>query len=283
MLINRVNVLIIGLIFSTFVLSAQKRGVIIDELTQMPIPYVNIQVLGTKDGFNSDEKGIFKVVAKENSVMVFSAVGFEGKELLFDAIKDTIKLKPIIYELDEVNIVSKDDIELSIGKLKRHISGYYIGSFAPSLTMIAYYYPYDSKYNKTPYLKLIKFITFSRVKNATFMIRLFEKGKDGAPGQILNRKPIVGVARKGVHKTEIDIDDLNIPFPKKGLFIAVQWLHIEENMYIKSNDNGISSYSIEPSFAAYKRDYPIEQWTYYGTWSKCRHHNNIQIKIILNN
>lgn len=280
---NKIILGIIGLAVSSSAIIAQKKGVVIDELTQRPIPYVNIHISGTKIGFNSDEKGLFKISAESDDIMVFSVVGFENKELIYNTIKDTIKLTPVIYELEEVTISSKEDFEIEIGKLRMQLIGYYVGSFAPSPTMNAYYYPYHSKYEQTPYLKTIKFITYSRVNNAKFNVRLYSKGKDGAPGEMIYDKAIIGVAPKGVHKIEIDLDNLDIRFPRNGLFVAIQWLRLEKNKHEQTTKDGRRSFSIEPSFSAYKKDYPIEQWYYNGSWSKCKDINNIQIKMILNN
>ena len=62
--------------FMSFSISAQTKGVVIDE-SGKPIPYVNIWVENENIGTTSEENGEFSIADAENKILVFSAVGFE--------------------------------------------------------------------------------------------------------------------------------------------------------------------------------------------------------------
>nr|WP_321454213.1 carboxypeptidase-like regulatory domain-containing protein [uncultured Carboxylicivirga sp.] len=216
-------------IFFTFLLAisspsfAQKKGVVIDELTKRPIPYVNVSISGTKTGFNTDEKGSFEISGRSSDILLFSAVGFEDKKMAFKTVTDTIELVPLIYNLDEVTISSKGNTEQKIGRLNPQIAGFY----RSSVNITAYDYPYKKEYKKTPYLKNIQFITNSHVKNAKFNIRLYNKTPNASPVEMIYQKPIIGFAQKGIY---LDIGLLKTYF----IIILMYFYKINQNLVKKS-------------------------------------------------
>nr|WP_319400889.1 carboxypeptidase-like regulatory domain-containing protein [uncultured Carboxylicivirga sp.] len=275
---NRNFVLFIFLLAISSPSFAQKKGVVIDELTKRPIPYVNIRISGTKTGINTDEKGLFEISGRSSDILLLSAVGFEDKKMAFKTVTDTIELVPVIYDLDEVTISSKGNTEQKIGRLNLQIAGYY----RSGVTITAYYYPYKDKYKKTPYLKNIQFITNSHVKNAKFNIRLYNKAPDGSPGEMIYHKPIIGVARKGIHKMVVSLENLYLQFPSTGLFVAIEWLNFNENIYEEIDINGMRSEHIAPSFTAYRKDNKREEWFLTDRWRRSQLNKaKVQMKILL--
>lgn len=97
----------------------QLKSVIINSDTKEKIPYVNIWVESENIGTTSNEKGEFKLEIDSTKIILFTAIGFETKKISSDLIKETLELKPITTELDQVIISSKKSIqELIIGKFK---------------------------------------------------------------------------------------------------------------------------------------------------------------------
>jgi hypothetical protein len=86
-------------------------------------------------------------------------------------------------------------------------------------------------YKKTPYLKSIRLIAKSEVKEAKFNVRLYSPNAKGDPGEMIYHKTLIGIAPKGINKTLVNLDGLGIKFPLEVLFIAIEWLYNEENRH----------------------------------------------------
>lgn len=211
---------------------SQLKAVIINSETKENIPYVNIWVENENIGTTSNENGAFELKFDGRKTIVFSAIGFETKRMYSDAIKNSLELKPLITELDEIIVNSKKTSkELIIDNLKKDkIPTYFTGHENPCI--IARFFEYKESYNKTPFLKKINVFTDSKVKNSKFNIIFYDINDRGEPCGYIYNKNIIGVAKYGKKTTEIDISDLNIKFPKKGFFIAIEWLIIESNKYV---------------------------------------------------
>lgn len=143
-------------------------------------------------------------------------------------------------------------------------------------------------------MKSIKVLTKSDVKDAQFNIRFYEVDDKGEPGDYLYSKNSPGVARKGKKITEIDLSDLNLQFPKKGFFIAVEWLIIEQNKHDftytqKGSRKKLKGLSFEPSFGADSPDKAQNSWIFtQGKWRQLKGNtlntqNLIAIELSLNN
>ncbi|HUN02890.1 MAG TPA: carboxypeptidase-like regulatory domain-containing protein, partial [Niabella sp.] len=63
-----------------FAQSGVIKGKIVDEQGN-PIPYASITIANTTTGVSSDENGEFSISAKINQMLVFSATGFQNKEV----------------------------------------------------------------------------------------------------------------------------------------------------------------------------------------------------------
>ncbi len=89
--------------------SAMLRGVAKDALTGEGLPFVNVQILGTKFGTSSNANGLFmfKGLPKGKHRIVIFTMGYEKKieEIDFDKLEDKVyafKLKPSPIELSSV-------------------------------------------------------------------------------------------------------------------------------------------------------------------------------------
>ena len=225
-------ILMVMMLFTGFLSSAQLRAVVVDANTLAKISYVNIWVENENIGTTSNESGEFELnITDTNKVIVFSAIGYSTTKMRVSNIDKEVTLMPQATVLQEVFIHPKKDTRtLGIGQFKKSgIDFYYVSGITP--WMMANYFAYEDEYDQTPYLKKIRLLTQSKIKNATFNIRLFIPNKNGEPGDYLYGKNIIGEAKKGNNVTEVDLSQLNIQFPREGFFIAMEWLIIESNKY----------------------------------------------------
>lgn len=252
----------------------QLYSMIINSETKEKIPYVNIWVENENIGTTSNEKGEFKLEIDSAKIILFSAIGFETKKISSDLIKETLELKPLLTELDEVIISSKKSTqELIIGEFKKSKINHYFGcGIKPWIT--AKYFKYNDKYDNTPFLKKIRILTRSDVKDSKFNIRLYGKNENGEPENYIYDQNIIGIAKKGKKTTEIDISELNIEFPKNGFFIAIEWLIIEDNKYeykytMEGSRKKLDGISYEPKIGTIPADTDENSWIFnQGKWKK---------------
>ena len=191
---------------------------------------MNIWVENENIGTTSEENGEFSIADTENKTLVFSAIGFETLKAKLNE-SGKVVLKSIAYQLDEVVIqkrIGKDQIE--IGKYKKgNISMYYGAGIKP--TILAKFISPTKDIKTHPFVDNITFFTLSNINNAKIKVRFYEVAPDGSPGLDYSDDIIIVTVKKGKRNTTLDLKDKNIIIPDSGLFIAFEWMIIEENKY----------------------------------------------------
>ena len=202
---------------------AQIRCVLLDVETNEPIDYANIWIENHDVGTFSNQYGFFSLVTNSTSEkIIITHVGYNTKHIFIKEIKDTIFLNPIILKLNTVIIAKKKNKKnIIIDEIKENDVVLYFGTDLKYPWIIAKYFPYDAKFENLRFLKKISLITGIDQK-ADFNIRIYSASEDGKPYEYLSSENIIATAKKGFHKTEVDISKLNILFPKDGLFIAIE-------------------------------------------------------------
>ena len=108
------HVLKVLLIIASFIFSLNglaQQALILDSLSLQPIPYANLE-FGNHQGSVSNEEGII-FVPKNHNRYILSHLGYQTKKLNPNDLKDTLYLKALAYNLDEVvlhNFNAKDTI-----------------------------------------------------------------------------------------------------------------------------------------------------------------------------
>ena len=208
---------------------AQTKGVVVDE-SGKPIPFVNIWVENENIGTTSEENGEFSITDAENKILVFSAIGFETLKAKLNE-SGKVVLKSIVYQLEDVVIqkrTGKDQIE--IGKFnKGDVKMFYGTGLQP--TILAKFIASTEDIKTHPFIDKISFSTFSNINNAKIKVRFYEVAQDGSPGLDYSDDIIIVSVKNGKQNNKLDLKDKNIIIPDKGLFIAFEWMIIEDNKY----------------------------------------------------
>lgn len=230
------------LLFPLLIFSQQQvaKGVVLDKVTNEPIPYVNISILESTIGTSSDDDGSYSININEEDVdknIHLSSLGYKDTTLTvtsFTKLK-TIYLQPLAEELDEVVITEKFEEEfLEINKIKKNrLRGGYASGSKPWI--LALYFPYDEKYSKTEYLNSLKVYvnrsSFIKRYKSKFRIRIYDVDEKGMPGGDLLIEDLIVETKKKQKEAIIDLSKFNIVFPKKGLFVALEGLAIPYNAF----------------------------------------------------
>lgn len=113
------------MITSTSTFAQILSGKVLDEENQ-PVPFSNIIVKGTSIGTTSDFDGLYSLeLPSENSVVLFSFIGYETKEITTSGGILNITLIPASSQLEEVVVKAKKDVRSEIVTIldKKNIVG----------------------------------------------------------------------------------------------------------------------------------------------------------------
>jgi len=222
------------LVLIGYTVSAQIKGVVKDSISGQPIPFVSVWSENQNIGTTSEENGEFIINTNEKSKrLVFSALGFEKKTIKTSEAKN-VKLVPVEYQLDEVVISSrKETRQIEIGKTGNAICQ----AFDNGPRIDVKYFPYLSDYKRTKYIKQLTLYTDSRIENATVRIHFYDVDDNGFPNKELLLKDKIVKVRKGTVNHLIDVSELNLTMPKKGLFVGFEKLILEKNKLEKTVKN----------------------------------------------
>lgn len=285
------NLIVFFIVLFANFLYSQINSTVIDSISQDPIPHVNIWVIDQDVSTMTNLQGIFSLPKTYgNKTLVLSAVGYVTKRIYVDKIGDSITMAPQVEYLQEATVFApskKKKFFKLASTIDRSKLGAYLSGFKKSRAMFAKYYQYDEDYQKTPFLNEMKIATNSEIKDAKFNVRLFSVNKNGEPEGYIYPKNIIVTAKKGKHKTKIDLSSLNLKIPKEGFFIAIEWLYLKEDGYYWD------SYQPEMGFMQLETD--TGSWHYrYGRWVKIwrnsgeyKHYkdkyNHLALELVLSN
>ncbi|MSP84978.1 MAG: carboxypeptidase-like regulatory domain-containing protein [Flavobacteriaceae bacterium] len=217
------------LLLVNFYISAQTKGVVVDEQGK-PIPYVNIWVENENIGTTSEENGEFSIAASANKNLIFSILGFEKRVLKASEASNVI-MKAVSFQLDEVVVARHFETKkIEIGTINNSV----LEAFDNGPRIDVKFFPYEAAYKKTKFIKKVSILTDSRIDNATVKIHFYKADANGFPGEELLTKDYIVTIQKGVVRNGFDLTDVNLKMPKTGLFIGFEKLLISKNKLEKT-------------------------------------------------
>ncbi|MFD2697810.1 hypothetical protein ACFSQ0_07380 [Mesonia sediminis] len=216
---------------------------------------------------SSDSLGIFKIKDKYlNSTIKIEALGYKTLDSV--PIKNTsnilMEIKPIT--LSEVVLTQKKNSKkYKLGKAKNGNVGIVCTIQNNTISQV-------SKLFKKPtqnivFLDKVKFKTLCSDKNRILSVFIYSVDNNGKPGRILNNEDIICNLKKGHNAFELDLSHLNITFPEKGVFIALNYIFLNQNKCFPNKNN--NWYYYEPSIDAISVDNYTDSWyNINGLWKK---------------
>lgn len=249
-------------------------GTTYDANTGEPLPYVNVMVVNKQFGTTSDSNGRFLLENKQlkyTDTLYFSHVGFISKRIQVNEILGgDIKLQPRNILLDEVNVydVKKNNsskiVELNKFK-KRKTSLVYSkepfdnkgGLWVPYREMEpsieTMYFQNIYKNDEYVQLKEVNISLKSFKEKSKFRLRLFQASNDKKPGREISLKTSIYEATNQNSVVNINLSDENIYLSNNGIFIGIEYLLIEDNLTIITNDNESKEAKLYSPFLKYTR------------------------------
>lgn len=234
-------------------LLAQTKGVVKDSLSGQPISYVNIWVENENIATTSEEDGTFSINVATDKNLIFSALGYEKKTIKASQTAEVF-LNAKAFDLDEVVISNSIDTKrIIIGQTENTIAQ----AFDNGPRIDVKYFPYNSAYQKTKYIKKVTLSTDSRIEDATVKIRFYRVDANGFPGEEMLKKDLIVTVKNGTKNNKIDLSEYNLVMPKNGLFVGFEKLMIEKNKKEKTiTDPNTKTTQIQKTY------YPLMLYNY---------------------
>ena len=210
------------------------------------IPYAHVRVKGTRKGTISNAAGRFSIIVNKTDTIIISSVGFFSKEILAGDILVSIQLDESITALPEVEVTVFE----KKAKPKKIIKGYnekVIGQYGGPQE-VALFIPNQEK-------------IFAKILGVKFRLSRirFDHSEPEKHHVLKNKELLVGLniyttldthnhpnlmerqltlrLKKKQRLVEFDVSDLNILFPKSGVYVAIELLGIyEEDLFIPFNE-----------------------------------------------
>lgn len=274
--VNIMRFLIVFLWFIPSHLFSQVTGKVLDKSTNKGVSYTNIWVENENLGTTSDFYGNFSFDKDlMGKYLVFSAVGYERQRIRIEGNNLKVFLAPKVYEIGEALVSNTENSEKTvIGEFDKNTIRDYYGS-AGEPWIVARYFAYQDHFKSTPFIKEIELLAMSDIEFSTFGLHFYSVDSMGMPGNEIVNDLILVNAKKGNNTITVNLSRYYIEIPEDGLFIAVEWLIIDENKFefeLMSTDTKkekVKVVSYEPSIG----NIPVENndcsWIYNkGKWQK---------------
>lgn len=209
------------------------RGKVIDHQTNQPVIYSTIELKALKTGTYTDSIGDFSIKYKNSKdTLEFNSLGYEMQKYCIMDLNDSIniiKLKPLIFELEEVVVVPHKVKTIRLGitskkPWKFQIANIFGGQYGT-------YIKNESK--KTGHVKAVSFyIAKIGYPSAPFRIRIYEKDKiNDCPGKDLLFENVIVSNNKGEGWFTVDISEYNVNFPLDGIYVMIEWIYSGDQFY----------------------------------------------------
>jgi hypothetical protein len=264
------------LLFTQLSFSQTIKGVVLDSISKKPLELVNVFFEESYYGTFTNSKGEFVLSTKKNTNDLFiTNIGYESKKIKISVLQKKMDsltffyLKPRLEALDEIVLTDK--------KIKYSASKKILSEREKVLTYAFQFGSENVTYVKNVFYKRGKIeslkLDLKKIKNypkqcrkckvdyiASINVKFYEYDKrNKLPGKELYYKNIIVDLENKTYSLKIDVDSLNIDFPKDGVCVGV------ETINTKYEKPKISFAIIAPSikFTNTKRKEEVLSWSRY--------------------
>lgn len=251
------------LLFPVLMLAQQTKGIVKDSLTGEPIAYVNIWLENEDVSAMADSLGQYTIrTTNANKTLVFSAAGYYTKKV---KLPETRKLKLVPLPAGEDAIPPSGKKTRVLGdEIKTRNSDLTYGSHGKPWMLARKFTPTPA--NGLEWLKEIKLYTDCHNNNMKLALRFFEVGEDGNPGNEIPGRLVIFRVDRGRDVTTVDLLPYGIRVPQNGLFVAVSWLIIDQNVKKWYDKRPMQFKDYDPGIGAMPSDENSTYQYMFGQW-----------------
>lgn len=247
--------------FPALALAQFTKGTVTDSLTGKPVPYASIWLENEDISAMADSLGHYAIrTTNAGKTLVFSATGYKPKKV---KLPETVglALQPIQFQECPFRAPKTQTVTLGDDYRIRH-SDLTFGSEGKPWMLARKFAP-AAGLGKTPFLDRLMLYTDCHNNNMKLAVRFFEIAKDGGPGNELTNQRVIFRVDRGRENTTVDLSGYNIRVPENGLFVAVSWLIIDQNVKKWYDKRPMQFRNYDPGVGAMPAD-ENSTWEYSG-------------------
>ena len=247
----------------------------------LPIKYAHI-FANNKIISSSDSLGNFIINKNHlNSIIKITALGYKTLDSVNLNNSQTVFMEVQTIVLNEIFISNQNSkkVTYKLGKVKNGDVGVVCTLENNTISQLAKFF--QNKTEHTTLIDKVRFKVLCTDKNRVLSIIIYSVGSQGEPDEILNKQAIICNLKKGHNTYEVNLNQFNINFPDNGVFIALNYILIEQNKcFGKINKDW---YYYEPSIDAKSVVNYTDSWyNLNGEWKKSETYN-ISMELTLTN
>ncbi|WP_091144921.1 carboxypeptidase-like regulatory domain-containing protein [Mucilaginibacter pineti] len=224
------KVLLVSLftISSLYAYSQAFEGMVKDAKTNLPLPYVNVGIVGKSVGTVTDSTGHYKLTLTGHDAdsLKLSMVGYRALVYqISDFTKDTqahktLLLQPTVTQLKEVKVNNHKWKEVILGNTTQSKSGN--AGFRDN--RLGYEIGAIIKIKKSPtFLKQFNANIASDITDSVKLRLNFYSVKDGMPYQLLQNQNIFVIVAKGQQKINVNLEPYSVYVDDK-FYVGLEWI-----------------------------------------------------------
>jgi len=215
-------------------------GKILDAEIKKPIQYVTVEIEGKNKGALTNKTGFFTFNIDETfnkDSLSIRIIGYQPKKI---AVKEFLKnnkaghlnnpiyIEPLTYTLPEVVFSSDKECEKVLSGVNTKSNSALIWGVGYQFSV----YCQNKQSLKNGVISKVRFYLKNEGKPKTpFRIHIYSVNLiDTTPGIELLHENLIVSADKAKW-FEVDVEKYNIPLPKEGIFVSMEWIYTDEKYY----------------------------------------------------
>lgn len=214
--------------FITGVLNAQLtcKGILIDSLSQQPVEFANIGIVGKGVGTVSNEKGEYHFVVPDslaNSTVMVSLIGYKAKRYTAASFSkmNKVLLPHESIQLNEIAVSSKKVKNITLGNKTNSKSisvGFNKNNLGAEIAI-----KLNIKHKQTHLKKLQFQINTNTIDHVVFRCNIYSVDKKGNPDENLLKQNVLITAEEKTGVMSLDLTPFNL-FLDEDVFISLEWI-----------------------------------------------------------
>ena len=207
---------------------AQINAVIKDSITGEKISFAAITNPKLKIEMACGAEGYFEILDHDTATINIHRVGYFPKKVKIQGLRNSIVMRPKPVP-DQPKVALTGTKQARTGRVRREISRFSKGIMYDMPTVVAKYFPYKEKYEKTPYVNTVSYCISSESNNIIYRLRVFDVNPDGSPGDDLLSDDLLIAAEKGQSTVDADFSEKGIRIGPGGIFVGIEVIAVAQN------------------------------------------------------
>jgi hypothetical protein len=201
-------------------------GVVYDDSTMAPLPFVFVSIAGKNTGAVANQDGQFEMEAEytkaKSEIVVFSSMGYQRDSLTIKPGSSeglVVLLKTKSYPVPEVVVYLRDFFTEKLGNTRdRDAGSLYLDTHGQQTAL----YIKNRKKRPGNLVAVEYYLSNEGNTDAPLRIRIYEVDSAGKPGDDLIEDALVVKPRVNQGWYTINLEKLQLEIPENGIFIAVE-------------------------------------------------------------